>query len=339
MIKWLIGLLLFALSVPVMAQDDAGQWCVSVWYPSSEEPGGFDSIAANIDLVDVVNPFWYTPKADGSLIILPEAENDAQLSVLRDADRLIIPAIFSSISSMIEDETTRAAHVAHIVELVERMDYDGIDIDYEGFGRHTREPFALFVEELAAALHDNDRLLSVTVHPKTEDISPYDAAYAQDWQRIADAADILQIMTYDYTNRNEPPGPISPPEWMSDVIAYAATVTDLQNVRLGIPFYGYSWQRGTPPATTVSYQSIQRWVQSFDPEIVRDPAIMEMTIDLKVPGLPRQTISMNDAESVAYKIERVLADHPELGGVAIWGVGGEDPAVWDALREFDAACG
>ena len=329
-------LLLFVMIVSAQAQDM--RWCVSVWYPSSEYPGGEDTIIAQAGMIDEVNPFWYNPMPDGTLQPHGDAENAEQLAAWRDADLLIVPSIFTSVSIMIEDENTRADHIASIIETVERMDYDGIDIDYEGFPRHTREDFSLFIEALAEGLHANNRILSVTVHAKTTDESPYDGAHAQDWQRITAVADTFRIMTYDYTNRNEAPGPIAPTDWVMDVLTYAESVTDLEQVQMGLHFYGYSWQRGTPPATTVSWASISNWVESFELTFERNPDDMEAMVDFKVPGLRRQTVAIADPIGLDFKLATISEAFPELGGVSIWGVGGEHPDLWATLATYTSGC-
>ena len=139
-------------------------------------------------------------------------------------------------------------------------------------------------------------------------------------------------MTYDYTSSIQPPGPIAPPDWMRAVIGYAATVTDLDKVRLGLPFYGYSWMRDNPPASNISWEEVQRLIASFGVEVQRDPADMEAHIEFKAHGLPKRTIYFADSTGIEYKLRGVLDEFPQLGGVAIWGIGGEDPANWDVLR-------
>ncbi len=332
----LITLLMPGQSVSTQADDN--QWCVSVWYPSSAEPTGYDSLMDNIDVIDEVNPFWYAPGLDGTLLLLDGAEDTEKLTAWRTAGVKIVPTIASfGTSIMIEDETVRAVHIATIAARVEAMDYDGIDIDYEGFALDTRDAFSAFIEGLAAALHANQHILSVTVHAKTAAVSQWDAATAQDWPRLAAAADIFRIMTYDYHNRASDAGPIAPALWVLDVLAYAATTTDLQKVRMGLHFYGLSWGRGSNVAV-VSWTAVQQWIQSFELEIQRDPDDMEAMFELSARGLPRQTIYIADAVSLEFKLEQVLAAYPELGGVSIWGLGGEDPENWNILRSIGRNC-
>ncbi|NDJ78400.1 MAG: hypothetical protein GYB65_19295 [Chloroflexi bacterium] len=327
-----------SIAGPVGAQDttqDNASWQVSVWYPSSDHPGGYDSILANLDVIDEVNPFWYTPRPDGTLSVSQDFDPD-KLAEWRAADLTIVPTIVSFEQSvMIETPELHTAHIAAIVDLVETMDYDGIEIDYEGFDLDTRDAFSTFIEDLATALHAQDRVLAIAVHAKTADQGPgvWSAAAAQDWLRLAAAVDTFKIMTYDYSAGWSEAGPIGPPAWVLDVLAYATTVTDLEKVRLGLHFYGYSWQRGQK--RPITWEAVTRWIDSFDLEIVRDPADMELSVTVVAQGLPRQDVYVADAVGLSYKLEQVLADYPELDGVCIWGLGGEDPANWDVLRAYE----
>ncbi|MCC6801911.1 MAG: hypothetical protein IT319_03420 [Anaerolineae bacterium] len=314
----------------VSAQDDAPDWCVAVWYPSSEMLGGLDAIRANADVIGIVHPFWYAPLPDGTLETVDE---DADvLAEWRGLGVTIIPTIRAGFWQQIVDPAVRALHVEQIVALVERMDYDGIDIDYEGFPLSTRDDFSTFMEMLSDELHARGRLLTTAVHAKTDDAGTWESAAAQDWTRIAPAVDIFTIMTYDYTSSIQPPGPIAPPDWTRAVLRYAATVTDLRKVRMGLHFYGYNWVRDNPPAHNISWVEVERLVQSFGVEIQRDPADMEAHLEFKARGLPKRTIYFADSVGIEYKLQAVLAEFPQLGGVAIWGIGGEDPANWDILR-------
>lgn len=305
-----------------------GSWCVAVWYPSSEHPGGADTILANSDVIDIVHPFWYTPDTTGALLDRSGANAKAHVEQWRAAGLLVVPSIFAGHWGFLAAEL-RPAHVAEIVQLVEENDYDGVDIDYEMFPLETRELFSTFVEELSAALHERGRLLAVTVHAKTVDLSPFPSAAAQDWPRLAAAADIFNLMTYDYTNRNEPPGPVASIPWAADVVNYATTTTDADKVRVGVPFYGYSWRRGRPPATATTWLAADRMIEQFGLATRREAEGQELVVELDVTGLPRQQVYVSDATTTAAR----LAGLPTTGGVAIWGLGGEDPDNWQVLRQ------
>jgi spore germination protein YaaH len=326
-----VALFLLLASVGATIAETA-TWCVSAWYPSSSEATGKDSLLNNLAHVDVVHPFWYTPNADHTLQAVRGAEDESLLQAWREAGVLVIPSIFASIPTMLNTPETRRFHVGEIVALVERMGYDGIDIDYEGFPRGTREAFTAFIAELSTELRARDKWLAIAVHGKTDDAGSWDGAGAQDWNALAPLVDIFSVMTYDYTNRNEPPGAIAPTGWVLDVLAYAESVMPLDKVRVGLHFYGYSWLRDKPPATTITWEAAQRLISSFGLAVTRDPNDLEARIEFKAQGLPKQTLYFADAVHLADKLARIQAQFPTLGGVAIWGIGGEDPQNWDILQ-------
>ena len=108
-----------------------------------------------------------------------------------------------------------------IVKLVQENQFDGIDIDYEILDAADREAFSVFIEELGDALHEQGKLVSVTVHAKTDDLGPWGGTQAQDWARLGKAADEFKIMTYDFHNGASEAGSIAPIDWVSDVLRYA----------------------------------------------------------------------------------------------------------------------
>lgn len=325
--KFFTGLVLSvaAAATPAFAES----WCVAVWHPSSEHPHGAATVTANLDVIDIVYPFWFTPAGDGTLLSQAGSNWEAQVAQWRAGGALVMPSVFSTLSSYLQ-EPQLTAHIAEILALAEEHDFDGIDIDYEMFPLATRDAFSSFIERLAEGLHAQGRLLAVTVHAKTDDEQAFESARAQDWPSLAAAADIFNVMTYDWTNRNEPPGPIAPISWVGDVVQHALTHMEAGKLGVGLPFYGYSWRRGRPPAHATTWEAAERMVTQFGLAPVREPDSQELQIELDVTGLPRQDVTISDALTLEARLGALPSG---VGGVAIWGVGGEDPENWRVLAE------
>lgn len=79
---------------------------------------------------------------------------------------------------MLADETTRAAHVNTLVNLVESGGFDGVEVDYRGVDAAQREAFAQFVELLSRTLGGKGRTLSVAVPAPTSNGAVGSPAYA-----------------------------------------------------------------------------------------------------------------------------------------------------------------
>jgi len=145
--------------------------------------------------------------------------------------------------------------------------------------------------------------------------------------RLGAAADEFKIMVYDYHNGASAAGPIAPLAWADAVLTFAATQLPPEKTYLGVPVYGYSWigSRGTS-------QNWRKAVQLADrsgAQIQRDEnGEAWFQVDAN------QTVYFHDAESMRIRLETLLAAHPDLGGIAIWSLGGEDPGIWPTIRQF-----
>ncbi|RLC92427.1 MAG: glycoside hydrolase, partial [Chloroflexi bacterium] len=236
----------------------------------------------------------------------------------------------------------RAAHVNALVNETLAYGYDGIDIDYESLpGLADRDGFSLFVEELAAALHAQGKLLSVTVHPKTSEPGSWGGPQAQDWARIGAAADRFRVMTYAYHWGTGEPGPIAPLWWMEDVMALATSAVPPNRVYVGLHFYGYDW--GENSVNSLTWENAQALITAY-----------RVTPQWKTASGWGRAVSepwfaYTDGEGHSHqawyadensiKARLRLVQQYGLGGIAVWRLGGEDPANWSVIETVLAPTG
>jgi spore germination protein YaaH len=303
---------------------------VSIWatYAGTLEQR---TLTENAGLIDEVNFVWYTlrpgGKIDGSI------QSSQALQAAREAGLRVVPSIANAgfqrdiVLEVIADPADRSRHVAELVALVEDNDFDGIDIDYESLAAEDRDVFSLFIEELASALHARGRLLSIAVHAKTDDAGTWGGPAAQDWARLGAAVDEFKIMTYDYHWSTSEPGPIAPLAWVDEVLTYAATVVPPEKTWLGVHFYGYDWVGSV--AQGLEWQQVVKRLGRTGAEVRRDqPGEAWFRYDDD-----RHTVYFTDAQALAERLAYVFDRHPNLAGIAIWRLGGEDPANWPAIQE------
>ncbi len=227
---------------------------VSGWVPYWGTTASRAAIVNRSGSIGEVTPLFYGTNNDGSLKLLgPQSQLDATISATRNAGLPLFAGIFDStgkgvMSGILDDQTTRAAHVQQLVNLAVNKGFDGIDLDYEVFAfSHPRSEWpaitvdwVAFVNELGAALHANGKLLSVTVPPVYVDsagVTRGYTVYAQDM--IANIVDRLRLMVYDWSTSS--PGPIAPMDWVNRVIAYSSSVVPVGKLQLGVPTYGRHW--------------------------------------------------------------------------------------------------
>ncbi len=316
---------------PAPTEPPAPGFQVSIWAPVA----GFleqQTMQQNADVLDEVNFFWYTLGADGS--IGGGAMASQAVQVAREAGLRVVPSIVNGgfdaqrVSLVVNDPARRAQHIADILALVRDNDYDGIDIDYESLDPADRDAFSLFIEELAAALHAEGKLLSIAVHAKSDDAGAWSGAAAQDWARLGAAVDSFKIMTYDFHNAASEAGPIAPLDWVDAVLSYAARVVPPEKTWMGVPVYGYDWAGGG--GRSLNWRQALKLVEQNSAQPQRDPASGELWFSYN-DG--RNTVWFNDGETLAGRLELLAEKHPAVAGIAIWPLGGEDPANWTAIRD------
>ena len=306
-----------------------------------DQARGFDSIVANADVFSEISPFWYRVLADGRVVPYTTGsgasyEDPAILAFLRSRGILVIPTVANIIngvwdgalvSKIIADPQLRAVNLDALVNLAAAGGYDGIDLDYENLRASDRAAFSSFVQQLAGALHAQGKLLTVNVYAKTSEPGTWDGPQAQDWWAIGQAADQVRIMTYEYSWSTSPPGPIAPVNWVNDVIGYATSQIAPGKILQGIPFYGYDWvgQRGTDLVWTQAMDLASQ----FGVPVMWDSASASPWFEY-VSGSARHTVWFENGSSVGAKLD-VTRIH-DIGGIAVWRLGGEDPANWSAVR-------
>lgn len=308
----------------------AGDYQVAIWatYAGVLEQ---QTLAANAGAIDEINFVWYTLEDGGR--IAGSAQNAPAVRVAREAGLRIVPSIANAgfnrdvVLAAIADPADRTRHVQELAHLVEENGFDGLDIDYESLAAEDREVFTLFIEELAAVLHVDGRILSIAVHAKTDDAGTWGGPAAQDWVRLGAAVDEFKIMTYDYHWSTSEAGPIAPLEWVDAVLSYAATVVPPGKTWMGVHFYGYDWAGNA--AESLEWQQVVKRAERSGADIERDqPGEAWFSYD---DG--RHTVYFADAEALAERLAFVFARHPEIAGIAIWRLGGEDARNWQVIGQ------
>ncbi|MDO8389418.1 MAG: HAD-IA family hydrolase [Actinomycetota bacterium] len=329
---------------------------VSVWAPYWELDVATASIATNGALIHEVSPFWYTAK-DASTITYAANITVADTATFEAAARAsgakVIPSVTDStgpgaMAAILADPFARERHVQALVAIAKT--YDGIDIDYEAFAftdayatwEATRPNWVAFVQELAAALHDDGKLLVVTIPPVYDtERTPDSGRWVYDPKAIGEVADAIRVMAYDYSV--ETPGPIAPIEWVQTVVrAFKQLVADDSKIVLGIPLYGRNWVTatkgtcpdGTPGRVSPSQIEVAALMQEHTVVPVHDPTFEEAVFTyqrLDDTGVCTQTreVRFMDALGVLARID--LARTERIGGVAFWAMGFETADTWAAI--------
>ena len=348
------------------------------WIPYYGMSTSLPTAVANADLINEVMPFWYTLKLNSKTktpYILdlytpgnPSVAIDIPLTTMRNAGFKIIPTITDGtdklvLAKLLAKSSERANVIKSIMDLVTSKNFDGIDLDFEGFAfvdgtaswPTTKPNWVLLVKELSTALHAQGKILSVTVpvhFALTEKQKGY-TVYA--WAEIAQSIDRLRIMTYDYSTSK--PGPIGPISWVERTVQYAVSVMPASKVYIGLAGYGRDWVikvDGTCPSNVSKVVSTSAKAATF---VMRNAATLATTYGV-TPTYNEQhqeatftylkTYNGNNASGQAtsctatrtawyqnpasYLARAKLVAKYRLGGLAEWTIGMEEQSATDGIR-------
>jgi len=285
--------------------------------------------------IDVASPWSYAVTATGGVELQPDlkAEGEAELTArLHELGMKVIPTIANTssglwdtgtISAVIRNPSLREAHVNAVVALIQDKGLDGIQIDYEDLPAADRGSFSSFVTDLGAAIHAIDKLLYVTVHVKEDDAGYDDRNKSQDYAAIGKAADMVCLMAYDWHWSTGPAGPIAPYDWVDRVLRYSVTQIPPNKILLGVGLFGYDWVGST--ATNLTWRQVVALAALHQADEEWDVGAQSPHFSYTVDGVEHE-VWYEDGRSAAQKFD--LARRYRLGGVELWRLGGEDPAVW-----------
>jgi len=301
----------------------------TAWIVTWDQARVMASLRAHRRQIGTISPFWYELATNGRKVVTRDgAGNRELLQIAAAEDMRVIPTVTNEfdaarVSAALRTAATRRRHIAQLVALAARPAFGGIDLDYEQVAVADRARFTAFVRDLGIALRARGKVLSISVPPLTANDAGA-AASALDLAAIGRAADEVRVLAYDYSFPCGGAGPISPIDWVDDVLAYTLQSMPARKVILGTSLYGYDWPvEGCGKSLT--WTQIQAAKRAHSGRLGWSVRWQSRMMRYTANGTAH-VVWFDDAASVAAKskaTERLL-----LRGIAFWRIGGEDPQVW-----------
>jgi len=256
------------------------------------------------------------------------------------------------IYSLISDPVTHAKNlVEDIAPLMKQYGFKDVNLDIESVlpaSDEARQDFTMFVREVKKNI-DNQNLGTLTV-----DASPIVLIkkYLIDLSEVGKLTDNIVLMTYDFHYPGSyVTGPVAPiggagieAEFDSDTsIKEALKILPAQKILLGLPLYGYEWETlGDSPRSAVipgsglvaSNRRVEKLIASCATCSARIDKYSEESYLIyqdQSTGTYHQFF-YPDAVSTAKKIQ--LANHYQLGGVALLAIGYDGDNILDPIKSY-----
>src|SRR6266496_1998388 len=218
--------------------------------------------------------------------------------------------------------------IQSVLSVLRNAKASGVVVDWEQIDPAYKKDITGFIDKFADALHDDNKELWLCVEPGQE------LDYV-DFEALADNVDRFVAMLFDETSDTDPPGPLASRSWFDGWVHVLLEDSDTKQWIIALGSYGYDWTIGAKKAELISFSEAMS--RANDAEI--------KSAEVAGPSYsPYFYFQDEDKEHAVWFLDAATflnqlreARDQKAGGFALYRLGSEDPAIWDALsvpRDF-----
>src|SRR5947209_2683199 len=198
----------------------------------------------------------------------------------------------------------------------------GVVVDWEQIDPVYKKDITAFIDRFCDALHNDDKELWLTVQPGQE------LDYI-DFDELLDNVDRFVASLFDETSDVDPPGPLGSRSWFEGWLHVLLEGGDSKQWIITLGSYGYEWTIGAKNGELISFAEAMSRAKNAEVE----------TAEVSAPGYnPYFYFEDGDKEHAVWFLDVVTflnqlraVRSQKAGGFALYHLGTEDPAIWEAL--------
>lgn len=290
----------------------------------------YNSLAAHADQINFVSPFWFSILRDGTIRLRGYDHSALQtLARQKGVKTLALVTNPGHHDAMLKDPQVRQTSIDNLLAWLEKYQLDGVNIDFEGAPPEDRDKLTAYMKALHEQLAPKGYYVTIAVVASASPSPNDEWAGIFDYQALAPYVDFMVLMTYDQHEESSPPGPVAAQNWVEARVKYILTQVPAAKVVLGLAGYGYDWSK--KGVETVFARQAKELAATYGAEIKRDEQSGEANFTYVDAEGIQHRVWYEDSVSVAQKLR--LVDKYGLRGVALWRLGQEEEAFWDALAQ------
>ncbi len=305
------------------------------------DDASMSSLKENLGSLDTVIGEWLHLSADDGTIREDDPIRTAYATkYIRDRrpDIALVPLINNwnghtwegaKLTRMLGNPVARKHTIDQILTYVERHQYAGISIDFENVEAKAQPDYQLFIAELYAVMHPRKLTVSANVPAS-------DASFA--YRRMVANVDYLILMAYDEHWTDGKPGPIASLPWFVKALRERQNDIPANKLVVAIGNYAYDWGPPGQPAEERTFEEAMLTAKESQSKLALDPGSLNPTFDYLDDDQRIHHVWLLDAVTAFNQLVAIRSVQPL--GVALWRLGGEDPAIWKVFGKegpLDAA--
>ena len=284
--------------------------------------------------IATIAPFWATLNKDASVsdrggndhaaVVSYAKANGVQTLLLVNNEKST--GAVKPVHSVLSSPALRQKAIDNLEAYIKKYRMDGINIDFEEVPAGDRDNLTAFMRELYSRLKPQGYLVTIDVFPKHNEEA--DIAKAYDYAKLAQAADKIMLMTYDYHGAWSGPGAISDIAAVERDLTYALQFIPKSKLYLGVPGYGYDWS--AKGVESLEYPAIQNLISRFQPTVQWDDASKSPHFAYTGADGVSHQVWFENSHSLRFKLD--LVNKYDIAGIALWKLGEEDQEFWPLIK-------
>ena len=282
------------------------------------------SLHKNISQLNMVLPEWVFQKnAKGDLDIKIENET---LDFIQNHKVAVVPMLSNFFNNrwngdstlvMLKNPRTRRALISRIRNLLDKNDFQGINIDLENLPKGAHPYLLQFSKELSITLHAQGYLTTIDINPTDEGVT---------YKDIAQYYDFIFLMAYNEHSPDDAPGSISSLNFVESSMDAAMKDVPSDKIVLCVASYGFDWEKGKP-GTRITYQGLISLAREHNAPVYFDFGQSDLTLYYYDDNGIEHEAHCNDAAGT-FNIIRTAQDY-NAAGVSLWYLGSGDERLWN----------
>lgn len=232
---------------------------------------------------------------------------------------------------LVSNAQNRNAFALNLLRLIQRYDFDGVNIDIEDVFIEDSANLSLLFEEIARVLRPRGYFFSASVPARVSDepFNPFSDPF--DYAAIGNAVDEFVAMLYnEHGWPGSGPGPVVSIGWMERVLRYTISKMPKEKVVGAVSVFGFDFNLTTGRNTYVTYSMATNLANRYNKEIIFDEETQTPMFAYEDAQGNQHEVWFENARSIYAKIQ--LAWRLGIKGIALWRLGMEDESMWTMLR-------
>lgn len=295
------------------------------------DASSYNSMVNNSTAIDKIATHTYTTDKLGNISgLLPTSQINYSLSNGIEPLVMIANNFDGDIAkSILESSTIKKTLISNILTSLKAYGFKGVNIDFEGVYYYNRNHYTEFIKDLYETLKPLGYKVTLSLPAKASDSPSNTWNGAYDYLQLSKYADSIVVMTYDEHYPGGTPGAIASINWVENVIKYATSVVPKEKLILGVAAYSYDWSsKGTK---AYSIPATYNLAKQYGSTILWDSLSQTPYFKYVDSSGINHDVWLENEYSVKFKLD--LVNKYNLGGIAIWRLGLENPEYWTSIKE------